>query len=234
MPVITFMQTKGGTGKTTSAFVLAEIIAKAPEAKVAVIDADKNHPFSRWQAKAGRDAPFTVIEADDSTLAQAIMDASPKYQFIIVDTEGSANKAAAQAVSFSDMVIITSSGKPLDQEHAAQALKFVRQVEKQRGSPIPAHVLMTMQKAVGQSRTVKEAIATMRGRGISVFEAQLIERDAFAALFGYSTLLFELDPKKVSHPDRAYFNARVFVNEVIETLKGKRGSRTPDQAKEAA
>ena len=131
-------------------------------------------------------------------------------------------------------MIVTSSGTPLDQEHAAQAIKFVRTVEKQKGSAIPASVLMTRQKAVAQSRTVKQAIAMMRERGINVFDAQLIERDAFAALFGYSTLLFELDPKKVSHPDRAYFNARVFVNEVIDTLKGRKRPESKTDAKEAA
>ena len=41
----------------------------------------------------------------------------------------------------------------------------------------------------------------MKKHGINVFDSQLIERDAFAALFGYTSLPFDLDPAKVTIVD---------------------------------
>lgn len=218
MPQVTFIQTKGGTGKTTAAFILAEILSRSNS--VTVIDADQNRPFEEWKKDGGTGERFEIVtEPDPDKVHSAISEAEQRSAFVIVDTEGSANQTAARAAIMSDLVIVTSTGTPLDQKHAAKAIKFVREAGKSAGRDIPIRVLMTRQKAVGVSRTVKAAIATMEKHGISVFGCQLIERDAFSALFGYATLLFDLDPAKVNDPARAYMNARVFVNQVLEVLK---------------
>ncbi|MEL6170390.1 MAG: ParA family protein [Pseudomonadota bacterium] len=231
MPVITFFQTKGGTGKTTSAFLLAEILSKSNT--VTVIDADQNKPFQEWKNDGGRGEQFEIVtEPDAERVHEAIAEAAQRSAFVIVDTEGSANQTAARAAVMSDLVIVTSTGTPLDQKHAAKAIKFVRGAGKSAGRDISVRVLMTRQKAVGVSRTVKAAIANMQKHGISVFGCQLIERDAFSALFGYATLLFDLDPAKVNDPHRAYMNARVFVNQVLEALKEQQSpaSKTSQEA----
>ncbi|GIT93354.1 hypothetical protein JANAI62_37840 [Jannaschia pagri] len=218
MPVITFFQTKGGTGKTTSAFLLAEILSRSNS--VTVVDCDPNKPFEEWKKDGGNGEKFEFVTAlDPDRVPHEIAEASGRSAFVIVDTEGSANQTAARAAAMSDMVIVTSTGTPLDQKHAAKAIKFVRTAAKTAGKDIPVRVLMTRQKAVGVSRTVKQAIANMRNSGVEVLDCQLIERDAFAALFGYASLLFDLDPKKVNDPGRAYFNARVFVNQVLAALR---------------
>jgi len=131
---------------------------------------------------------------------------------------------------------LTSTGTFLDRKHAAKAIKFVASAGKMAGKPVPIRVPMTRQKAVGVSHTVKAAIENMRKNGIEVFECQLIERDAFAALFGYASLLFDLDPKQVNEPGRAYMNARVFVNHVLAALASGTDDRrrTPRSNSEAA
>lgn len=235
MPVITFFQTKGGTGKTTSAFLLAEILSRSNS--VTVVDCDPNKPFEEWKNDGGSGEKFDFITTPDADRVRIeIGEASARSAFVIVDTEGSANQAAARAAAMSDLVIVTSTGTPLDQKHAAKAIKFVKAAGKAAGKEIPVRVLMTRQKAVGVSRTVKAAIANMEKNGIDVFSSQLIERDAFAALFGYASLLFELDPKQVNDPMRAYMNARVFVNQVLEVLRGDQSgqARKPKSKQEAA
>ncbi|WP_306666057.1 ParA family protein, partial [Escherichia fergusonii] len=47
MPVISFVSSKGGVGKTTSAVVLAGEFAAAGR-KVCLIDADPNRPLEAW------------------------------------------------------------------------------------------------------------------------------------------------------------------------------------------
>lgn len=235
MPVITFFQTKGGTGKTTSAFLLAEILSRSNS--VTVVDCDPNKPFEEWKKDGGNGEKFDFVTAlDTDRVPIEIGEASGRSAFVIVDTEGSANQTAARAAAMSDLVIVTSTGTPLDQKHAAKAIKFVKAAGKAAGKEIPVRVLMTRQKAVGVSRTVKAAIANMEKSGIDVFSSQLIERDAFAALFGYASLLFELDPKQVNDPMRAYMNARVFVNQVLEVLRGDQSGQAgkPKSKQEAA
>lgn len=234
MPVITFFQTKGGTGKTTSAFILAEILSRSNT--VTVVDCDPNQPFEEWKKDGGSNEKFDFVTADDpERVPHEIAEASGRSAFVIVDTEGSANQTAARAAAMSDLVVVTSTGTPLDQKHAAKAIKFVRAAGKTAGKEIPVRVLMTRQKAVGQSRTVTQAIANMKKNGIEVFESQIMERDAFAALFGYATLLFDLDPKQVNDPSKAYFNAKVWSLQVLDILKRQReGQGKPPKSKQEA
>jgi cellulose biosynthesis protein BcsQ len=49
MPTISFIQPKGGAGKSTSALILATELAKG--AKVIVIDADPNAPIAKWSSR---------------------------------------------------------------------------------------------------------------------------------------------------------------------------------------
>ena len=218
LPVITFFQTKGGTGKTTSAFLLAELLGKSNS--VTVVEADQNEPFTEWLKAGGVDHGFDIVTAiEEDEIIPAINAATIKSAFVIVDCEGSANLTAAHAVSVSDLVIVTSNGKPLDQRHASKAIKYVRDVSRKLQRDIPIRVLLTMQPAVARSRTIKQAEEDMREHGIEVFQGQLIMRDAFAAIFGYCTTLFKLDPKKVNEPAKAYFNAKVYAVEVAKTLK---------------
>lgn len=231
MPVITFFQTKGGTGKTTSAFLLAELLGKSNS--VTVVEADQNEPFTEWLKAGGTDHGFEIVTAfEEDEIVQAIHTASSKSAFVVVDCEGSANLTAARAVSVSDLVIVTSNGKPLDQRHAGKAIKYVRDVSRKLQRDIPIRVLLTMQPAVARSRTIMQAENDMREHGIHVFQNQLIMRDAFAAIFGYCTTLFKLDPKKVNEPAKAYFNAKVYAVEVAKTLKKISDDAAPEANQE--
>lgn len=226
MPIITFFQTKGGTGKTTSAFALAELLSWTQS--VTVIDADPNQPFATWKNDGGEGEKFKIVtEPDNEKIPDAIIEAAAKSTFVVVDTEGSANETAALAAAMSDLVIVTTMGSPLDQKAAAKAIKFVKSQEQKAGREIPVWVLMTRQKAIAQSRTIKKAIETMRDHGINVFNTQMIERDAFAAFFGYCTTLNNLDPKLVPAPIKAYHNIRLLRDEIVRII-----APSTDQAEE--
>lgn len=97
-------QTKGGTGKTTSAFLLAEILSKSNT--VTVLDSDPNRPFEEWKKDGGSGETFEVVTAvDTETVPGEIAVASERSAFVIVDTEGNANQTAARAAAMSDLAI---------------------------------------------------------------------------------------------------------------------------------
>src|SRR5476649_897095 len=79
MPVISFANPKGGSGKTTLAMVLALEIAKGG-AKVAVIDADPNAIIEKWamaRVSEGRGVPFTIVgRPKEADLVATIADLS--------------------------------------------------------------------------------------------------------------------------------------------------------------
>ena len=59
MPVISFANSKGGSGKTTSALLLACELANAKP--VTLIDADPRQPISRWATMGNVPSGLTVV-----------------------------------------------------------------------------------------------------------------------------------------------------------------------------
>ena len=81
-------------------------------------------------------------------------------------------------------------------------------------------VLFTQTKAAVKSRTAKHIGAQFReNNNIDVFDTEINERDAFAAIFSIGGSLFSLPPNKVNGLERATANVITFQNEVIRKLK---------------
>ena len=70
MPVISFVSSKGGVGKTTGAVILAGELAEAGRS-VVMVDADPNQPLLIWK-KVRAVPPAISIVADES--ADTIID----------------------------------------------------------------------------------------------------------------------------------------------------------------
>ena len=137
--------------------------------------------------------------------------------------EGVADLRAAHAISASDLVIVPSQGSALEQDNAARAIKLIRDQERPMRRIIPHAVLLTRVSAAIQSRGLKAAEYQLVEHGVEVFETRLIEREAFKALFSFSTTLDDLGPEDVSGLERAWDNAIAFTAEVVQRLKALSG-----------
>ena len=197
MPTISFIQPKGGAGKSTSALILAAELAKG--AKVIVIDADPNAPIAKWSRRGGGTTNLEIVQADkEDSIFDLVDEAQKKAAFVIVDTEGVADLQAAYTISVSDFVIIPSQGSALDQDNAARAIKLIKDQERQIRRRIPHAVLFTRVNAAIRSRGMAAAESQLVEHGIAVFEARIIEREAFKAIFSFNTTIDNLNPEQVS------------------------------------
>ena len=220
MPTISFIQPKGGAGKSTSALILAAELAKG--AKVIVIDADPNAPIAKWSKRGGGTTNLEVVQADkEDSIFDLVDEAQKKAAFVIVDTEGVADLQAAYTISVSDFVIILSQGSALDQDNAARAIKLIKDQERQTRRRIPHAVLFTRVNAAIRSRGMAAAESQLVEHGIDVFETRIIEREAFKAIFSFNTTIDNLNPEQVSGMEKAKTNAREFAREVIRRLKAR-------------
>ncbi|RQU97780.1 ParA family protein [Burkholderia cenocepacia] len=218
MPVIVFVSPKGGVGKTTSALVLADQLARGTD--VAVIDADPNKPFAMWAAGGAKPDRLEIItDADEENIIDKIEEAAARKPFVIVDLEGTAAKIVILAVSQADLIIIPMQGSQLDASQASRALKVVQQQEKMSRRRVPYGVLLTRTSPIIRTKTMKHLTTSFEEAGISLFDTELNEREAFKAMFSFAVPLHKLDPKDVSNLDKAVANAEEFASEVIAKLR---------------
>lgn len=220
MPTISFIQPKGGAGKSTAALVLAATLARAPEAEVAVLDCDPNRPIQKWKERGGALPNLTVraLEATDDFMT-VVEELEAKNLFVIIDTEGSRNDIAQMAAGVSHFVVIPAQSSQLDRDSAADAIKIIRNTAKLSRRDIPHAVLLTKTNAAIVTKEAKETRRMFEKHGVQVFACELIERAAFKAMFSQSKTLFQLNSKEVSGLDSAVVNARRYASELVKLMK---------------
>jgi len=221
MPVISFVSSKGGVGKTTSAVVLAgELVASGRS--VIMIDADPNHPLVSWAGLQPLPTELSVV-ADQSaeTIIDTIEDARAKADFVIVDLEGTATDRIGFAIARSDLVLVPLQASVLDATEAVKSIKLIRQMSRVAGREIPYRLFFSRIAAVIRERTAKDIEQQFAANGAAVLGAGIVDRAAFRAIFSLGGTLRAIEAKDVGGLQAARDNALAFAQGVIETLKKK-------------
>lgn len=219
MPIIVVSIPKGGTGKTTATVVLASELADKG-ATVAVIDADPNKNVVAWAKLGDQPENLTVIgEVSEDTIIDVIDETNSKFQFTIVDLEGSANLTMAKATSIADFIVIPVQGSHLDAKQAARQIKLIKENERVARRTIPYAVLLTRTQPAIVPKTLRHVEASFNESGIPSFTVRLADREAFRAMFSFGGTLQNLKNKGVGGLEGARENAEAFMKEVVQKLR---------------
>jgi chromosome partitioning protein len=225
MPVIAFASPKGGAGKTTSALVLALLLATIDD--VTVIDADPNHPIADWMK--GGNAPSRlkcVARVNEENILQRIQEAAEDSTFVIIDLEGTASKIVLYAIAEADFVVVPTQGSPLDAKQASRVIRVVRERKKLTR---PYAVLLTRTNPHIRTRSLGHIQKSLIDAGIPVLETELNDREAYRAIFGFDQTLDGLDPAQVPNIEKAKRNVAEFAHEIMTRIKAAQGDGKDDE-----
>lgn len=245
MPTITLFNPKGGSGKTTTALILATELA-ARGASVAMLDGDPNPNLCRWAERRGLptfdaathpaedtdqalgliqerfgDARLVAVRCRDSVAVPDWLDAlSRKYAFVVADPEGTANDWVNHAAAMSDLVIIPLRPGPMDAEQMLRAVRLVQAQSKALKREIPFRLLFTCSGHI-MTRDEKKIREHAQEKGYPIMRTALAERAAFRAMVAQQRTLGELSPTgedAVSGLEKARANALTLVAEIVEAV----------------
>lgn len=218
MALITFTNPKGGSSKTTSAFLLASCLAQRGE-HVAIVDSDPNAPLLRFsKLRGGPVERLTFHKATADTMYDVIDPLVEQADWVIVDTEGTANMAVGMALNRSDLAMIPISMSRLDIDQAAKAIKLVKVQSQGLRRQIPYRVLFTRANPMVAVTSEKAISKDVSGNGIASLDVKIIHRAAYTAVFEHNLTLWELDPKKVSGLAKAIENVEHYTDAVIAAV----------------
>lgn len=226
MPVIAFANSKGGSGKTTSALLLA--CALAEQKPTTIIDADPRHPVTTWSKMDGKPDNLTVItNQSEKTILDEIEGAAGKDPFVIIDLEGTASRLMSYAISQADLVIIPLKEQQQDAMAALDVIQEIHRDMKATRRNIPYAALFTQSRAAVKSRTAKHIAKQFRDNPkIDTFTVEIHERDAFSAIFTIGGTVRGMSAKSVSNLDKAVENIDGFRDEVIAKLRQLREAQS--------
>lgn len=219
MPVISFANPKGGAGKTTTALLTATQLAENG-ASVSIIDADPERWISQWATLPGKPENIHILsEVTEDSIADVIEAESARSQFVIVDLEGTASLMVANAIGFSDFVVIPLQGSSMDAKGGAKILRLISSQARLARRQIAHAVVLTRTGAAVRSRSLKNVTAELDEAGVPVFETAIVERAAYRDLFDFGGTLASLDCSQTANIQKAIDNAREFTGELIARLR---------------
>ena len=225
MPTIVFASSKGGAGKTTAAIILTSELARQGAA-VTLIDADPNQHSAKWALKEGCPANISLVQnSTEESIIEDIEQAETKTAFVLVDLEGTASMAVASAISRADLVITLCQGSQDDADEAVKTIKLIKRQAKLLQRPIKFSILMTRTNPAITPRTLRHIMGEFEAAGVHIFEASLIDREAFRAVRSFGGIVNDLNPKDVSGIEKAAQNALGLAMEVIARLKEQQQER---------
>lgn len=167
--IIALSSGKGGPGKTTTAFSLAEYWSKAGKS-VAIVDCDPNHNVTNWFNKRKIDAE--AVSVDESLVdgikwvqeleAENIIDTGLSlqagYDVTIIDVAGVLSNHQLYAASIADIVIVPAQPSEDDIIEAVKTRKIIQNASRLGKRDIPFRLLLTRTKHSNAYKFAKEQV----------------------------------------------------------------------------
>lgn len=195
MYVITFANPKGGSGKTTSAMLLAEQIALSG-GRVAILDLDPNANILTWaesRREEGRGVPFVVHARPQADETVALIDRiGDEADYLIIDLEGSKDQIVTFALSRTDLCVIPLDGSPMEARQAAAAVRLVQTTASMIRAPIEYALLFTRTNAAFQTTDERDVRQEMEINNIATLPVRIARRAPYTRMFRDGVLLSEL------------------------------------------
>lgn len=123
--VIAIVQTKGGTGKTTTTMMLASALTERGH-RVLVLDSDKQGSANEWFEDAGEALGFEVRWVPtDRTLKTAISRYAGEesdYDFLLIDTPPGSNSMFRAASEPADLALVPTGVSSIDMKRTQATL----------------------------------------------------------------------------------------------------------------
>jgi chromosome partitioning protein len=172
--IISLVNQKGGTGKTTIALNLAYAISQRGH-KTLLIDADPQGSSLHWQSVAENNA-FTVVRHPKANFHKNIAKVSERYKMVVIDAPPGTGRISKSILLCSNLAIVPVAPSPLDIWSSKEIIDLIREIRKYNRK-LRAKLLIS-KKIVGTTigREVREFLKQYRMR---IFESEICERIAY-------------------------------------------------------
>jgi len=187
--IISFINQKGGVGKTTLSVNVAAYLASQGH-RVLLIDADKQASASTW-ANLREENPFQVVGLARERMARDAIELASKYDYTIIDAPPHAEAISRSCIIASDFVAITIEPSGLS---AWASDLTVRQIKEAQETKNNLKCGFVVSRKIGKTVIGREIRDMVSAENIPVLESDIEQRVAFAESLTMGKTIFEWSP----------------------------------------
>lgn len=184
--IISFLNQKGGVGKTTLAVNVAACLA-AQGHRVLLIDADKQGSASTW-ASLRDDAPFQVVSLARPNMARDALKMAGDYEHTVIDGPPHAEEIARSCIAASDFVVLPIEPSGLSTWASDLTVRQVKEAQEFKQNLKCGFVVS---RKIGKTVIGREIRNMASEVGLTILESEVEQRVAFAESLTMGQTIFE-------------------------------------------
>ncbi len=184
--IISFINQKGGVGKTTISINVASALANAGH-KVLLIDADKQGSSSAW-ASLREETPFQVVALARDNMAKDAMKLALDFDYTIIDAPPHAESISRSVIIASDLVVMPIEPSGLSSWASDVTVQQINQALEYKETLKCGFVVS---RKIGKSVIGREIREMVAASGIHVFKSDIENRVAYAESGTMGQTIFE-------------------------------------------
>lgn len=195
--VITFLNLKGGCGKTTLSIHVASTLALAGK-KVILIDADEQKSSIHWAETREQEPIFTIAGIPSNTIHKQIKMMQDDYDFIIVDGPPRTSSVSRSCVAASNLVLIPVTPSPYDVWAASEIVEILSNVKQSLSEYKKIHAAVIINRKIYNTNLGKEVEIALEEYALPIFKTVIHQRIAYAESAASGTSVIEEDPTSIA------------------------------------
>ena len=172
--IISFVNQKGGVGKTTSAINVAASL-KRRNYKIGFIDADPQGSATRWHAVEDNTA-FEIMHHPEPITRGEIDELSQDFDFLVIDAPPAIGDITKSILEVTDLSIIPLSPSSLDVWSCKGTLEMVDEARQENPD---LDVKLLINRKIPGTRVGREARDSLAVFDIDVLDTEICQRVAY-------------------------------------------------------
>lgn len=205
--IVSFLNQKGGVGKTTLAVHVADALARR-DRRVMLVDADPQGSALDWAASRKSAPLFPVAGMPKASIHKELPALSKGYEIILIDGPPRVYDVARSAIMASDLILIPVQPSPYDVWAAKEIVDLLREASIFKPGLKSAFVINRKIVNTALGRDVADALADYP---IPVLKSAICQRVAFAESAAQGQTVYESAPEHAAGRELS-----ALVDEILE------------------